>query len=158
MIEENVKFIEKYKQIDKICKDMFNSREGVSEYLAKMEETPYSKKQKCYYFDDFYKQLKHFRWIRNQLAHEQSIDSDFCSEDDINWLEDFYDDLLSCNDPLAAVYKEENVHKKSSNTKREVVRKQEESEENFNYVKNGEKKEKLSLWKRIVSKIKSWFS
>lgn len=154
MIELNVKFIDKYKQIDKICKDMFNCREGVSEYIKKMEETPYSKKQKCYYFDDFYKQLKHLRWMKNQLAHEQPMDSDFCTEDDIDWLDDFYSNLLSCNDPLANVYKEDEY--KKLDKKKETIKPQGEKEE-FNYVKNEGKRENLSLWERIVLKIKSWF-
>lgn len=161
MIELNIEFIEKYKQIDKICRDMFNSKEGISEYISKMEETPYLKKQKCYYFDEFYKQIKHLRWMRNQLAHEQPMDSEFCSDEDIDYLDDFYDNLLKCNDPLAIVYKEENIEKNADNRKyfnncNQKIKK--DYEEDIKYEKNKERKENLSILERIISKIKKWFS
>ncbi|MDE7329169.1 MAG: DUF1648 domain-containing protein [Clostridia bacterium] len=43
--------------------------------------------------------------MRNQLAHDIPIDSDFCKQNDINWIQVFYNNILNCKDPLAIVYK-----------------------------------------------------
>ena len=77
MIELNIKFLEMYKRIDKICRDMFNCKDGITEYINKMEETPFSNRSKVKYWNEFYKGIKHYRWVRNQLAHDQPLDSNF---------------------------------------------------------------------------------
>ena len=42
-------------------------------------------------WDADYKQLKHFRWLRNQLAHEVgTLNADFCTEEDLALLKKFY--------------------------------------------------------------------
>ena len=35
MLEQNINFQEKYKSLDNLCKDCYNSQEGVSEYIGK---------------------------------------------------------------------------------------------------------------------------
>jgi len=150
MIEQNVEFQEKYKQLDAICKDMFSSRDGVTQYIYEMEKTDWQYRRFVLDWDDTYKQLKHMRCLRNQLAHETgTFDSDLCTEYDIEWLTDFYNSILHTTDPLAMVGKAVRAAKE---------RKTREKIQTTTYTFNENKKQKISLWDRIKLKIKQWFS
>ena len=47
-------------------------------------------------------QLKRLRHIRNDLAHTQGAFSEnLCSQQDIDWIHDFYNRILQQTDPLA---------------------------------------------------------
>lgn len=132
MIEKNVEFQEKYKQLDTLCKDIFSSKDGVSVYISEWENV--------------YKQLKHLRWIRNQLAHEVgAFNSDICSDFDLKWLTDFYDSILNRTDPLAIV----------GQAQRNIKEPQYYSS---TCIESANRDSKVSLWNRIKAKIKSWFS
>lgn len=150
MIELNVRFQEKYKQLDALCKDMFSSRDGVSVYIDEMENTAY---QLRYYADDWeivYKQLKHLRWIRNQLAHEVgAFESDLCTYDDLNWLNDFYNSILDRADPLSVVAQaKRKFYEKPTSATKTATKDNQASTDNS---------AKISLWSRIKAKLKSWF-
>jgi len=99
----NIKFQEEYKSVDKFIKDAFGSVDGVSEYIRTMERNEGNKSDEVWK-DDYYK-LKHMRWIRNQLAHEVSIDSDICEREDLEWLCDFHARLKKGDDSLAKTYR-----------------------------------------------------
>lgn len=143
MIDLNIEFQEQYKRLDKLCKDIYSSSEGVSTYIREMEKTPYNEQRAVYNWDTIYKQLKHLRWMRNQLAHEIAIDSDFCTQSDIDWIKQFYSKILNCNDPLTLAYKS----KQGSPQKKEVP-----------HVGEEDNKKHKSLWNRIMSIIRGWFS
>lgn len=148
MRELNIEFQEQYKRLDKLCKEMYSSREGVSAYILDMEQTSYNEQKAVYNWDTVYKQLKHLRWMRNQLAHEIDIDTDFCEQNDIDWIKQFYESVMDGTDPLACAYKlkQQVVHYKT-------IPKVEPKNDNVS-----EEKQPKSLWNRLVSKIKSWFS
>ena len=101
----------------------------------------------------FHKELKHIRWMRNQLAHEVSIDSDLCKPKDIEWITHFYDSILSGNDPLACLSKSKQLPAQKCTTSLNGSNKNKETQTNI-FVEKPHK----SLWKKIVSKIKRWFS
>lgn len=145
MIELNIKFLEMYKRIDKICRDMFNCKDGITEYINKMEETPFSNYSKVKYWNEFYKEVKNYRWVRNQLAHDQPLDSNFCEESDMEWLEKFYNDLLNCNDPLTIAYKNGKTIEETKNESNFI-------EDKYIY----EEVKDQSLLKRIINRIKKW--
>ena len=106
MLELNVKFHEEYKRLDALCKDMFSSKDGVTQYICEMEYTELKYSRQIYNWDDIYHKLKHMRWVRNQLAHEVgAFDYDLCTEDDVEWLECFYNAILHACDLLATVAK-----------------------------------------------------
>ncbi|MDE6441945.1 MAG: hypothetical protein K2L12_04220 [Clostridia bacterium] len=149
MRELNIEFQEQYKHLDKLCKEMYSSNEGVSLYLQDMERTPYSERRAVFDWDIVYKKLKHARWMRNQLAHEIDIDTSFCEQDDIDWVKAFYKKILSGTDPLACAYRarQETTAKRNS-YKYEVA-------PTVNII---EEKPRKSFWGSLVSKIKSWFS
>ena len=94
-------FIESYKHLDKICGEMFETQYGVSAYIEEMINTP-----RCSYlvkgWDDDLKQLKHYRWVRNQIVHElDCYEETMCEAGDDEWLDDFYDRIMNQSDPLA---------------------------------------------------------
>lgn len=93
MIETNVKFLEEYKQLDSLIKDSINSRDGVSEYINRLEGN--------YNFSYEYKLLKNLRWKRNKLSHEaNTMYEEFATEKDIDDIKIFYNRILEENDPL----------------------------------------------------------
>jgi len=106
MLELNITFQEKYKKLDNLCKDCYGSKEGISEYINQMEKNHQSGLRLIPNWDDDYKQLKHSRWIRNQLAHETgTLYLDVCSKNDIEFITIFYNNILNTKDPLAVLQK-----------------------------------------------------
>ena len=108
MRDLNIEFQEKYKSVDNFIKDAQGTSEGVSGYIALMESavTEGTLFRSIAEWGNDYKHLKRMRWIRNQLAHEVSIDSDICQEDDYDWLCDFYDRLYDGDDSIARYNRE----------------------------------------------------
>ena len=144
--ETNIAFQEAYKQLDRICKDMYRGAEGVSAYIKDMENTPLNLRKNVYGWDVFYRELKRKRWMRNQLAHDVDIDMYFCTFNDIDWVERFHEKILKCEDPIALAYK---GHKAKIKTK-EIT--------GSNAERNSTaQKRRPSLWSRFVSKIKNLF-
>ncbi|MDE6275312.1 MAG: hypothetical protein K2M75_02100 [Clostridia bacterium] len=136
----NIEFLEQYKNLDKLCKDMLNSSEGISSYILEMENTPYEFTLNVPSWDNTYQKLKHLRWMRNQLVHEKSFEEDFCSEEDLKSINYLYDLILNVKDPLSLV---PNTHT------------------NENYSKNTStdgKPDFKAIIDKVVSKIKSFFS
>lgn len=153
MIELNVKFQEQYKRLDALCKDLFSSKDGITEYINEMEKLSYSKyRYRISKWDTIFQKLKHLRYIRNQLAHEiGAFDLELCTEDDIEWLNSFYDLILKTNDPLSRIRQAELA---------DIEEKQRQQAQRKNTVTETAQEEKShpSLWHRIKAKIKEWFS
>lgn len=103
MRDLNIDFMDLYKRADRFIKDAYSSSEGVSEYIRLMEADFIKGSSKIQGWKRDYDNLKHIRWIRNQLAHEVSYDSEICSVNEYEWLEEFYERLLSTEDPLTAL-------------------------------------------------------
>ena len=96
-IEERL--FDEYKQVDKICRDMFLSQSGVTQYITEMERiASYGRSVIPSWNDDYYT-LKRVRWLRNKIAHESGATE--CNENDAAWLENFHRRLLARQDPLA---------------------------------------------------------
>ena len=154
MIELNIKFHEKYKRLDALCKDIFSSKDGVTQYIYEMECTEPKYIRQIYNWEDIYYKLKHLRWVRNQLAHEVgAFESKLCAEDDVEWLDNFYNAVLHYSDPLAKVGK----MKQQETQKYHTVNK-----DTFNARQTSNSSisnnTKPSLWSKIKAKIKKWFS
>ncbi len=96
-------FMESYKYLDNLCKDMNGI--GITGYIKDMEQEPNGN----FYvggWEKDYLQLKHYRYIRNQIAHENHAnESDMCSVKDTTWLDEFYQRIIGQTDPLALCYK-----------------------------------------------------
>lgn len=107
-------YISSYKSLDNLCKDLLKSSTGVTEYITSMEKIN-NWRFKVQGWDDDYRQLKHYRDIRNQIVHENNADeNNMCSVSDTQWLEQFYKRILNQTDPLALYKKSVNpYHNKS---------------------------------------------
>ena len=94
-------FIESYKHLDKICGEMFETQYGVSAYIEEMLNNPHGSFLVRGWENDL-KQLKHYRWIRNQIVHEPDCSEEsMCEAGDDEWLDDFYERIINQTDPLA---------------------------------------------------------
>ncbi len=94
-------FIESYKHLDKICGEMFETQYGVSAYIEEMLNNPHGSFLVRGWENDL-KQLKHYRWIRNQIVHEPDCyEETMCEAGDDEWLDDFYERIINQTDPLA---------------------------------------------------------
>lgn len=104
MRDIEMRFLDEYKRLDNICGDMYSCKNGVSEYLVQMEQTPERDKTRIASWDDDYRILKRLRWLRNYITHE-TTPSD-CNEDDFETLLSFHNRILCQQDPLSLLHRE----------------------------------------------------
>ena len=152
MLTLNLEFQEEYKRLDRLCRDYLSSREGVSEYIRQMESTPFCNRRYVFTWEEDYKQLKHVRWIRNQLAHEVgSLNSDICTEDDLDWVQSFYNRIFYGSDPFTIIREAK---------AEEALRAKQQAQARKATVADHPKppQPKPSLWDRLIADIKKFFS
>ena len=102
MANINQEFLEEYKHLDKLCKEVFDSDKGVTSYIDYMRATPYERRQKIASWESDLKMLVSLRHVRNQLAHEVgSLDVAMVDRDDVEWVRDFYERIMSSDDPIS---------------------------------------------------------
>lgn len=147
MINLNVEFQEEYKRLDALCKDIFCSKEGISEYIRTMESVSPNDIRFAPTWKTDYKQLKHLRWVRNQLAHEVgAFEQELCTSSDIDWLKDFYRRIMTVRDPLAVIGEAKEAEQRQVQNHKPVSE------------KSIQKRKKCSLsWSGIIEKIKKIF-
>ena len=97
-----IELLEEYKYVDAICRDMFGAEKGVTAYIEQLDKTPVTVRYWITEWNDEYKQFKHIRWLRNQIAH--STESVECSQADVDWLKGFHNRLLTQQDLLAKAH------------------------------------------------------
>ena len=94
-------FIDSYKHLDKLCGEVMNDDKRLSAYIDEMLKTTWGARLVGGWEDDL-KQLKHYRWIRNQIAHEPDCrEENMCEPNDALWLDHFYSRIMNQTDPLA---------------------------------------------------------
>ena len=151
MRELNYEFFEVYKEIDIFLRDAYSTENGVGEYLNQMEHLQYKGLRYVSTWESDYKELKRVRWIRNQLSHNASFDSDLCEENDYNWTVLFRDKLYVSTDPLSSLRKAE----EADNIKRAELHKQKQIKSTAHTYINVDKpipsnnKENKTIWQRI---------
>lgn len=155
MLDLNIEFQEEYKRLDRLCKDYLSRKEGVTEYIRQMESTPWNHRQYVPTWENDYKQLKHIRWVRNQLAHEVgTLESDICTEYDLDWVRSFYDRIMNGSDPFTIIRK----------ARIEEARRAKQQAPARNATVTVDPKPmqpaqpKPSLWDRLITNIKQFFS
>lgn len=100
-----LEFLEKYKNLDELCRQILSSDRGISEYINKMECESQGRRLVNGWERD-YKGLKRMRWIRNCLVHEtDSFDKNLVNESDIEWLHKFYQRIMECTDPFSLLHR-----------------------------------------------------
>ena len=151
---KNIVFQEEYKRLDALCKDIFASREGVSEYIRQMELVSYADRRSYANWESDYRQLKHLRWIRNRLAHDiRTLEEDFCTDAEIEWLRNFHQKILSVCDPLSTVRKD----KQEFDQKNKSYRTYHSEQSIQKNAEHGNEKQK-SAWSKFIAKMKRLFS
>ena len=106
-------FFEEYKKLDNLCKDLFKSDRGVSQYIEEMECTPFTKSRLVESWQDDYKMLKHARWIRNNIAHNNECSG--CSKSDVKSVKDFYKKIINQKDPFSVIAQNSRELQRSNN-------------------------------------------
>lgn len=100
----DIRFFEEYKRLDNLCSDMYSCQNGVSEYIAQMEQKSSQGRYRISSWDSDYKMLKHVRWVRNQIAHSSS-NCQMSEATDLKSVQDYYDRILSGSDSLTLLRK-----------------------------------------------------
>ncbi len=94
-------FIESYKHLEKLCGEVLNDDRRISAYIDAMINIPNGTYHVKGWNDDL-KKLKHYRWVRNQIAHEPDYtEQNMCHPKDADWLADFYNRIMNQTDPLS---------------------------------------------------------
>ena len=99
-------FFQEYKKVDKLLAEMYHSDKGVGNYIDEVERTFYPRHSTA-------QTLKELRHIRNQLAHDPYIETQICTEVQIEWLKNFYQKLQNQQDLLSIYHKDKQPSKKS---------------------------------------------
>ena len=94
-------FIDSYKRLEKLCSEIYNNNHGITSYIDEMARNPIGSRFVPGWDEDL-KQLKHYRWVRNQIVHEPNCtEENMCEYGDAQWLENFRSRIMAANDPLA---------------------------------------------------------
>ena len=104
-------YLDSYKRLDQLCRDMFRSKDGVTEYINQMDRV-ISRINSKQGWRDFYSRLKYQRRLRNNLVH--STECSECTEEDIDEIEYFFELILKQEDPLAYIRRQQALTKKAS--------------------------------------------
>ena len=142
-----IEFQEEYKRLDKLCKDIFSSEEGVSEYIRQMEKILLTNKKNVYMLEEEYKNLKHVRWVRNQLAHEVgAMEAGVCTQYDLEYIKAFYIKILHTEDPLSLCRKIMEEERKRATVNKASQRN----------IRESDKGQSISWLHKIFNKVKEF--
>lgn len=157
MLALNITFQEEYKRLDRLCKDGLSSTEGVTAYIRYMEFASWENRCCIATWDADYRRLKHLRWLRNRLAHEVGVlDSDLCTDKDLEWLLAFYNRILQREDPLSLLRRVEEAKKQRLAYQREIAKRQAKAQHTA-IVKPQSPSVRQSFWKRLACCLKTMF-
>lgn len=109
-------FLEEYKRLDKLCSEIYQTRDGISTYIEDMKNVSHEQSRHVSQWNEDLQHLWALRSLRNRLVHEcGTLDMDMCSACDVDWLKSFYQRILHCTDPLALLYRRTTIteHKSS---------------------------------------------
>lgn len=97
----DLRFMESYKRLEKLCGEMWQCDRPVLTYIEEMKRNPQGVKYVPGWEADR-KRLDHYRWVRNKITHDPNCtEENMCSAEDAVWLEDFYARIMRQEDPLA---------------------------------------------------------
>lgn len=99
----NTEFFDAYKRLNKLCNEMYDTNAGVTAYIDDMLSKDSMGTRIVPGWRETLATLKKLRWVRNQLAHEAnvSMDEDFCDRNQVIWLENFREQIMATEDPIA---------------------------------------------------------
>ncbi|HBF44443.1 MAG TPA: hypothetical protein DDY82_01505 [Clostridiales bacterium] len=100
----NEKVLEQYKKLDNLCGQIYgDGKAGVTAYIKEMEKPDYDNLKDNSEWRNTLKKLKSIRHCRNLIFHDCNYDYDteIFSEEDLNWIKEFYSSILSGKDALS---------------------------------------------------------
>ncbi len=123
MNELNFLFLEEFKNLEKICGEIYEvSTGGVTEYINDMKNVSIREYKDIPNWKEDLNDLKRVRHIRNRLAHEQgAFDEITCKQDDIDWIKMFHDRLSRQSDPMAMLNKKKSSEERVDFSWKKVV-------------------------------------
>lgn len=96
-----MEYLESYKSLDKLCREIYGEEGGISAYIDDMCATP-DGAYRVQGWNDTLKKLKYCRHIRNIIVHQPGAkEEQMCSFEDATWLDDFHARIMSGKDPLS---------------------------------------------------------
>ena len=102
MSKLNDDFLEEYKRLDNLCRDIYRSNEGIKNYINDMESVQIYESRSIPGWENDLKRLKTLKSVRNRLAHETgTLNADICGQNDVEWLKNFYNRIFRQDDPLS---------------------------------------------------------
>ena len=103
-------FIESYKQLEKLCRELMADDRAISAYIDEMDNNFQGSRYVLSWNEDL-KTLKHYRHIRNKIAHDPGCtEENMCDPEDALWLDDFYSRIMNQSDPLSLYHQATNPH------------------------------------------------
>lgn len=106
MTNLNTMFQEEYKRLDRLLCDAYETRKGVTSYLECMESYGERIRFRISGWAEDYQTLKRLRHVRNNMSHEVgTLWTENCTVQDIYWLVDFRQRILTARDPVAMAEK-----------------------------------------------------
>lgn len=131
-----LEFLEAYKSLDELCKQILASDRGISKYIDEMDyESQGHMRVACWEKD--YRQLKKMRYIRNKLVHEaNSFQDNLVSVEDIEWLENFQSRIMNCTDPFSLLYQSRSIRRATAKPEKHIKKsfKTNEPSHNWNFA------------------------
>ena len=94
-------FLDSYKRLERLCRDVMDDDRRLSAYIDEMVRLTDGSRRVSGWDRDL-KQLKHYRWVRNQIVHDPDCsEENMCGPEDVRWIEDFHARIMNQTDPLA---------------------------------------------------------
>ena len=98
-------FLDSYKRLEKLCGEVMNDDKRITAYIDEMNNTPMGSLHVSTWNEDL-KKLKHYRWVRNQIAHNpDATEKNMTTSTDVKWIDDFYIRIMHQKDPLTLYHK-----------------------------------------------------
>lgn len=98
-------FLDSYKRLEKLCGEVMNDDKRITAYIDEMNNTPMGSLHVSTWNEDL-KKLKHYRWVRNQIAHNpDATEKNMTTSTDVKWIDDFYIRIMHQKDPLTMYHK-----------------------------------------------------
>lgn len=98
----NTLLVEKFGKLEKLCNEQYGDTHGVTLYISDMEALRSSDPRTFKTCDYDCRRLKEIRDKRNKLSHgDVSFDTPYATSEDIEFVINFRERILSQTDPLA---------------------------------------------------------
>ena len=145
MSKLNDEFLEAFKRLDKVCREMYMADKGVTSYINDMENVSQFEALSIANWDTDLRRLKQLRHLRNQLSHEvETLNKDMCTQNDIDWLRSFYKRIFNQSDPLAL------LRIKRGKSKQQVTPTSKPKKSTYIYIEPEVKKPSSEFLKKLI--------